>query len=32
MDPQDIFDQVCPSLLLVIGALYYPDEGTDVRG
>jgi hypothetical protein len=32
MEPQDIFDQVCPSLLLIIGALYYPDEGTDVRG
>jgi hypothetical protein len=32
MGPQDIFDQVCPSLLLIIGKLYHPGEGTDVRG
>jgi hypothetical protein len=31
LDDQGIFEQVCPSLLLIIGALYYPDEGTDVR-
>ena len=32
METQEIFEQVCPSLLLVIGALYYPGEGTDARG
>ncbi len=32
MENQDIFEQVCPNLLLIIGALYYQGEGTDVRG
>jgi len=32
LDNQEIFEQICPSLLLIIGALYYPDKDTDVRG
>ena len=31
MENKDIVEQICPNLLLIIGALYYPDEGTDVR-
>jgi hypothetical protein len=32
MGNQEIVEQICPSLLLIIGALYYPGESTDVRG